>query len=71
MRHLKSTSKYGQSLKSRASESKGSRKKELNKLARVDSSNFKKAPKSVQKKIVEGYDKRPSGITTKNNGRYI
>ena len=43
-RRLKSTSKGGQSLKSRANESKGKRKKELDKLSKVDKANYKNAP---------------------------
>ncbi len=35
-KRLKSTSKDGQSLKAQAKESKGKRKKELNKLSKVD-----------------------------------
>ncbi len=69
---LKSTSKGGQSLKSRANESKGARKKELNKLSKVDKANYKKAPASVQKKIREDYAKGKKKKTrAKNKGKYI
>ena len=69
---LKSTSKGGQSLKSRANESKGYRKKELDKLSKVDKSNYQKAPASVQKKIREDYSKGKKKKTrTKNKGKYI
>ena len=71
-KRLKSTSKDGQSLKSRANESKGARKKELDKLSKVDKANYAKAPPSVQKKIREDYAKGKKKKTkTKNQGRYI
>jgi len=72
MKRLKSTSKGGQSLKSRANESKGKRKAELNKLSKVDKANDKKAPKSVQKKIKESYAEGSKRKTkTKNRGKFI
>lgn len=71
MKRLKSTSKYGQSLKSRAKESKGSRKKELMKMNKADKMDYAKAPKKVKKMIKNDYSKRISGITTKNDGMYI
>lgn len=71
-RRLKSTSKDGQSLASRASESKGSRKAELSKLSRVDKENYAKAPPSVQAEIRESYSKGKKKKTkTKNRGKYI
>lgn len=71
-RRLKSTSKGGQSLKGRANESKGARKKELDKLSKVDKANYAKAPASVQKRIRAEYKngkKKPT--RTKNRGKYI
>ena len=69
---LKSTSKDGQSLKSRANESKGKRKSELGKLAKVDSANYKAAPAMVKKKIREDYSRGKSKKShEKNKGRYI
>ncbi len=71
-RRLKSTSKGSQSVKSRANESKGKRKAELNKISRVDKANYAKAPASVQKKIKAEYangKKKPT--RTKNKGKYI
>ncbi len=71
-KRLKSTSKGGQSLKSRANESKGARKNELDKLSKVDKANYQKAPASVQKKIREDYAKGKKKKTkTKNQGKYI
>jgi len=62
----------GQSLKSRANESKGSRKKELDKLSKVDKANYKKAPKSVKQRIKRQYKSGAAKKTrTKNNGKYI
>lgn len=72
MTRLKSTSKGGQSLKARAAESSGSRKKELNKLSSVDKRNFANAPEAVKNKIRESYIKGKKKKThTKNNGKYI
>ncbi len=71
-KRLKSTSKGGQSLKSRANESKGARKKELDKLSKVDKANYQKAPASVQAKIRADYAKGKKKKTkTKNKGKYI
>lgn len=71
-RRLKSTSKGGQSLKSRADESKGKRKAELSKLSRVDKANYAKAPAAVKKKIKAEYTKGKKRKTqTKNKGKYI
>jgi hypothetical protein len=71
-KRLKSTSKDGQSLESRAKESKGARKKELDKLSRVDKENYQKAPASVQQKIREDYAKgKKKKKKTKNQGKYI
>ena len=72
MPRLKSTSKGGQSLKSRANESKGSRKKELDKLSKVDKANYKKAPAKVKAKIKKDYktgSKKKTAV--KNKGKYI
>lgn len=72
VRRLKSTSKGGQSLAKRASESKGKRKKELTKLSKVDKANFKKAPPAVKKKIKAEYVAGKKKKTrAKNRGRYI
>ena len=71
-RRLKSTSKGGQSLKSRANESNGSRKAELDKLSAVDKKNYANAPPSVQKRIRAEYKngkKKPT--KTKNRGKFI
>ena len=71
-KRLKSTSKDGRSLKSRANDSKGARKKELDKLSNVDKENYKKAPASVQRKIREEYVKGKKKKTkAKNRGKYI
>lgn len=71
-KRLKSTSKGGQSLKSRANESKGKRKKELDKLSKVDKANYANAPASVKKKIKADYAKGKKKKTrTKNKGKYI
>lgn len=69
MKRLKSTSKYGQPLKSRASESKGKRKAELSKISKVDKQNYANAPKAVQKKIKNDYSKAHKA-RTRNNGVY-
>ena len=66
----KSTSTYGQSLKSRADDSKGGRKKELNKLSKVDKENYAKAPKAVQARIKRDYSKA-SDARVKKRGKYI
>lgn len=71
-KRLKSTSKGGQSLASRAKESTGKRKKELEKLSKVDKANYKKAPAKVKDKIKKSYTEGKKKKTkTKNNGRYI
>lgn len=72
MKRLKSTSKGGQSLKARAADSKGARKKELNKLSSVDKRNFANAPEYIQNKIRESYVKgRKKKAHTKNHGKFI
>lgn len=69
---LKSTSKGGQSIKSRANESKGKRKAELDKISKVDKENYAKAPSSVKKKIRDDYAKGKNKKTkSKNRGKYI
>jgi len=71
-RRLKSNSKDGQSLKSRADESKGKRKKELDKLSKVDKANYKKAPEYIQQEIKSSYKKnRKTKRKVKNSGEYI
>ena len=70
MKRLKSTSKMGQSLKSRADESQGNRKRELDRLSKVDKANYKKAPKAVKNKIKDSY-KKDKKVRTKNIGKYI
>jgi len=71
-KRLKSTSKGGQSVKSRANESKGKRKKELTKIEKVDKANYKKAPAKVKKKIKAEYAAGKKKKTrTKNKGKYI
>jgi len=71
MARLKSTSKGGQSTKARADESKGSRKKELDKISRVDKADYAKAPSYVRKKIREDYAKGTGDSKEKNKGKYI
>ncbi len=69
---LKSSSKGGQSVKARANESKGKRKKELDKISATDIANFKKAPPEIQRKIKEAYEReRKKKTKEKNKGRYI
>ena len=69
---LKSTSKGGQSVKSRANESKGKRKKELTKIEKTDKANYQKAPKRIKKKIKAEYTKGKKKTTRENNkGKYI
>lgn len=71
-RRLKSTSKDGQSLKSRANESRGKRRTELSKLERVDKENYKRAPLEVQNRIKAEYKNGKKKKTrTKNKGKYI
>ncbi len=71
-KRLKSTSKDGQSLKARAKESKGKRKKELTKLSKVDHDNYMNAPDYIKAEIIEKYKLGKKKKTkTKNNGRYI
>ena len=71
MARLKSTSYQGQGLRSRANESKGSRKKELNKLARVDHNNYENAPARIKKKIDKSYDNHDHRAFEKNHGKFI
>lgn len=69
---LKASSKGGQSLKKRASESKGKKKAALTRLSKIDKANFKKAPKAVQEKIKAKFKrdkKKKSRI--KNKGKLI
>ena len=68
---LKSTSKGGQSVKARANESKGARKKELNKIARVDHQDYENAPAYVRKKIRKEYANKKGKAREKNKGEYI
>jgi len=71
-KRLKSTSKDGQSVQSRANESKGKRKKELEKISKTDKANYKKAPAKVKAKIKKEYETGKKKKTkTKNAGKYI
>lgn len=70
MKRLKSTSKYGQSLSSRANESSGSRKRELSKLSKVDKADYAAAPRSVQNRIKKDY-RNADKARVRNNGKYI
>ncbi len=69
---LKSNSKYGQKVKARANESTGKRKKELDKIAKVDHDNYEKAPKKIKQKIKKYYStKETTRKREKNKGKYI
>ena len=72
MARLKSTSKGGQSLKKRAAESRGSRKKELLKISKVDKANFAKLSPAMKKKIKAKMVKEGKKKTeVKNKGKFI
>ena len=71
MARLKSTSKGGQSVKSRANESKGTRKRELDKISRVDKENYAKAPAYIRKEIRDEYARGTGKQKEKNKGKFI
>ncbi len=71
---LKSTSKDGQSTQSRANESTGDRKKELEKISKTDKANFKKLKKkdpAKAKRIEKQYKNKKSRRREDNRGVYI
>ncbi len=67
---LKSNAKNGQSVKARADESTGKRKKELDKISKTDKANYKKAPKRIKQKIKKYYSEKTTSRED-NKGRYI
>lgn len=72
MRILRSDSKGGQGLKARADDSKGSRKKELLKLERVDQENFAKLDPAMQAKIKRQMSEAAKKKTMrKNQGEFL